>query len=57
MRLHLGSEPWHGDSAPRTWRPRARLAGVSVRHSSMPQGLDHPASTRWPDGLGQRAMA
>jgi hypothetical protein len=57
MSRHPGSDPWQGDSEQRTARHLERLAVVDVRHSTLPQVLEHPESTRLPDGLVQRAMA
>lgn len=57
MRLHPGSDPWHGDGEKLTFRPLERLAVVYVRQSTMQQVLDHQESTRLQYGLVQRAMA
>ena len=57
MSLHLGSDPWQGESDPCTSRHLARLTVVYDRQSTMPQVLDKQESTRLPYGLVQRAMA
>jgi hypothetical protein len=48
MSQHHGPEEgqWYTEKIlPRQWE---RLAVVYVRHSTMPQGLEHQASTRLP---------
>ena len=57
MRRHHVTEEWRWDTAKILPRHLARLAVVSVRPSTRPQGLEHQASTRLPDGLVRRAVA
>ena len=57
MRLHLGSDPWHGDSEKLTLRHLERLAVVYVRQSTMQQVVAHQESTRLQYGLVQWALA
>jgi DNA invertase Pin-like site-specific DNA recombinase len=57
MRQHPSREEWGWYTEKIRPQHLERLAGVSVRQSTMQQGLEPPASTRLPYGLGRRAVA